>query len=131
MLFDVKDRERQRHCTKRTHTFAAKGSHQTFGYIIECVSVNLKTHDPSTLKNGYPDPVTILPFKNSIKRKMTATVMSRPPHRRTVPSLFLEKMEMLKEQANLEHDRGHSLCSICSLINGTRGITITYPPLPT
>lgn len=30
-------------------------------------------------------------------------------------------------QADLEHDRGHSLYSGCSLINGNRGITITYP----
>lgn len=60
-------------------------------------------------------------------------VMSRPPQRLTIPlssSFFVEKMEMLKVQANLEHDRGHSLCSGCSLINGTRGITITYPSCP-
>ena len=47
-----------------------------------------------------------------------------------VPLFFVVRMEMLKVQANLEHDKGHSLYSGCSLINGTRGITITYPSCP-
>lgn len=33
-------------------------------------------------------------------------------------------------QTNLNHDRGNSPASVCSLINGTRRITITYPPCP-
>lgn len=62
---------------------------------------------------------------------MIAPVMSSSPCRLTVPlspSFFLEKMEMLKVQANLEHYRGHSPYSIYSLINGTRGIAIPRCP---
>lgn len=60
---------------------------------------------------------------------MTATVMSRSQQELTVPE-SLEKMEMLKVQANLKHDNGLPRYSVCSLINGIRSIRITYPPCP-
>lgn len=75
--------------------------HQTLGYITEYVSVNLNTHDLSTLK------------EQTISSTQTDCSLGSF-------ILSVKKMKMLKEETNLEHDRGQSLYSICSLINGTR-----------